>query len=98
MPPTRENGDLAINHPPIFLAAASPVANRRVWSGCKLLEEEVIIELTNNGRMGEKSPNSSIVVCGRVGVVGGVGGTKGRRRASRTMLGVNTAISCGGGV
>ena len=56
------------------------------------MEDEVVIELTNNERMGEKSPNISIVVCGRVDVVGGVGGTKYRQRAGRIIVGANTAI------
>ena len=56
------------------------------------MDEEVVIELTNNGRMGEKSPNSSIVVCGRVGVVGYVCSTKYGQQAGMIMVGANTAI------
>ena len=92
MLPARENGDLAINHPQFLWQRHHPSRIDVSGRGGKWLEDEVVIELTNNERMGEKSPNISIVVCGRVDVVGGVGGTKYRQRAGRIMVGANTAI------
>lgn len=44
-----------------MVVAAIPVANRRVRAERKRLEEVVVIELINNGKMGENSPISSIV-------------------------------------
>ena len=58
------------------LVAASPVADRRISAGCKRLEEEVVVQSTKDGGMGENPPISSIVVCGRVGAVGRVGGLR----------------------
>ena len=51
------------------------------------MEEEVVVWSTNDGGMGEHSPISSIVVCGRVGAVGGVGGPESQRRDSRPSEG-----------
>ena len=83
----RENGDLAIPHPLLVAVAVPSVADRRIRAGCKRLEEEVVDWSTNDGGMGEHSPISSIVVCGRVGAVGGVGGPESQRRDSRPSEG-----------
>ena len=56
--------------PPIDPVAASTVADRRIRAGCKRLEEEVVVDSTNDGGMGENPPISSVVVCGRVFFIG----------------------------
>jgi hypothetical protein len=68
--------------PPIDPVAASTVADRRIRAGCKRLEEEEVVLSTNDGGMGENPSISSIVVCGRVGAVGGVGSPESQRRDS----------------
>ena len=73
--------------PPIDPVAASPVADRRIRAGCKRLEEEAVVDSTNDGGMGENPPISSVVVCGRVGAVGGVSGPESQRRDSRPSEG-----------
>ena len=62
MPPSREDGEFAIDHPPIVVVAASSAADRRIRPGCKRLEEVVVVRWTNNGGMGEHPPIASIVV------------------------------------
>ena len=92
-----EKGDLSINHPPIDPVAASPVADRRIRAGCKQLEEEVVVWSTNNGGMGENPPISSIVVCGRVGTVGGVGSPESQGRDSMLSEGSILLFDANGG-
>ena len=72
---------------PMALGAASPVADRRIRSGYKRLEEEVVVQLTKDGGMSENPPISYILVCGHVSAVGGVGGPESQRRDSKAILG-----------
>ena len=83
---------------PMALVAASPVADRRIRAGCKWLEEEVVVYLTNDGGMTENQPISSIVVCGRVRAVGGVGGPESQRRDSRPSEGSIPSSDAKGGL
>ena len=97
MPPRRESGDFAINHPPILVVVTSSIADRRVRSGCEQLEKKEVVWWTKNGGMSEHPPFSSIVVCGHVGAVGGVGGSESQRRDRKAIRGVNTDIRYEGG-
>ena len=49
------------------------------------------------GGTGERPILAYIIVCGRVGAVGGVGGPESQRRASIAIRGVNTVIGCNWG-
>ena len=47
----------------------------------------MVVWLTKDGGMGENPPISFIVVCGRVGAVGGVGGPESQRRDNKAIQG-----------
>ena len=79
-----------MNHPHFIEVVAPPVADRRIQSGCEWLEEEVVDYAIKNGGMGEYS----IVVCGRVGTGGGVGGRESKRRAGISIRRAYAAIWC----
>ena len=88
---------MAIPHSLFVVEAAPSFADRSIRAGCGRLEEDDVFYSTNDGGMGENPPIASIIVGGRVGAVGGVGGPESRRRASKAIRGSNNAIGCVGG-
>ena len=64
-----ETGSLAMIRDSIVILQAAPFANSRIKVGYKRLDEEVVVQYSNNGKMSENLPNFSIIICGRGGVV-----------------------------
>ena len=60
--PGRENGQFTMDQPLLMEAAAEPAAHGIIRARCGWVEEEGVIDPTNNGGLGGHSPNSSIFV------------------------------------